>query len=80
MTDAELDKWLREELSSYGRDYYDRDDVGEAITALVALLGESEAAIAWGMNDGDDGLENTIGLDAVRKLQARLRVVLGEGR
>ena len=37
MDDKTLAKWLREELSSYGRDYYDRDDVGEAITALVAL-------------------------------------------
>ena len=74
MTDAELGKYLKQKDWLH----WDTDSVDEAaMTILLALLEEAEAAIAWGMSGGDDAMANTLRLDAVRRLQDRLRVVLG---
>lgn len=76
-TDAELAKWLREKLLNYGSDYYDREDVGQVLTALVALLREAGQRL-------DRLLDERAVLGAARLdddiFATRLRAVLGEGR
>lgn len=83
MTDAELGKWLQEELPLYHRYLVKMVLLGcprmdlmtksaDALTALVALLRETDKACAkWHQHDFER---------AIVALRARLRVVLGEGQ
>ena len=90
MTDAELAKWLREELPHLTALNSRQSTVVDALTALVALLRETEATIASTGEWGDPGgcwcsVLSTAGhtehCQKRRELLARLRVVLPpEGR